>query len=69
MRQIAADADLAVAAARAAFQQGTWAHLAPAQRKRVLIRFADLLLAFPGQPEDIPERTRKPARALRDTSL
>ncbi|WEF25932.1 type II toxin-antitoxin system Phd/YefM family antitoxin [Paracoccus sp. S3-43] len=31
--------------------------------------FADLLLAFPGQPEDIPERTRKPARALRDTSL
>ncbi|WCE07225.1 aldehyde dehydrogenase [Pseudomonas sp. JBR1] len=41
----AADADLAVAAARAAFQKGTWAHLAPAQRKRVLIRFADLLLA------------------------
>ena len=31
--------------------------------------FADLLLAFPDQPEDIPERTRKPARALRDTSL
>ena len=28
-----------------------------------------VLLAFPGQPEDIPERTRKPARALRDTSL
>lgn len=31
--------------------------------------FADLLLAFPGEPEDIPERTRKPARALRDTGL
>ena len=27
--------------------------------------FADLLLAFPGGPEDIPERSRKPARALR----
>jgi len=31
--------------------------------------FADLLLAFPGEPVDIPERTRKPARALRDTGL
>lgn len=28
--------------------------------------FADLLLAFPGEPDDIPERCRKPARALRD---
>lgn len=28
--------------------------------------FADLLLAFPGEPDDIPERSRKPARALRD---
>jgi len=27
--------------------------------------FADLLLAFPGEPSDIPERRRKPARALR----
>ena len=27
--------------------------------------FADLLLAFPGEPGDIPERSRKPARALR----
>lgn len=30
--------------------------------------FADLLLAFPGQPEDIPARSRNPARALRDTN-
>ncbi|WP_374445215.1 type II toxin-antitoxin system Phd/YefM family antitoxin [Stella sp.] len=29
--------------------------------------FADLLLAFPGEPRDIPERRRKPARALGDT--
>lgn len=27
--------------------------------------FADLLLTFPGEPQDIPERRRKPARALR----
>jgi len=31
--------------------------------------FADLLLAFPGEPADIPERRRKPARALSDTGL
>ena len=31
--------------------------------------FADLLLAFPGEPGDIPERSRKPARALRDAGL
>jgi hypothetical protein len=28
--------------------------------------FADLLFAFPGEPGDIPERYRKPARALSD---
>ncbi|UEM23755.1 type II toxin-antitoxin system Phd/YefM family antitoxin [Skermanella mucosa] len=28
--------------------------------------FADLLLAFPGEPGDIPERSRKPARTLED---
>ena len=31
--------------------------------------FADLLLAFPGEPGDIPERSRKPARALRGANL
>lgn len=31
--------------------------------------FADLLLAFPGEPGDIPEPSRKPARALRDVGL
>jgi antitoxin Phd len=29
--------------------------------------FADLLLAFPGEPGDIPERSHKPARTLRDS--
>ena len=41
----AADAELAVAAARRTFDSGIWARQAPAQRKRVLIAFADLLLA------------------------
>ncbi|GEO39951.1 prevent-host-death family protein [Skermanella aerolata] len=31
--------------------------------------FADLLLAFPGDAEDIPERLRKPARTLTEDSL
>ena len=38
-----ADVDLAVAAARAAFDDRRWAGKAPAQRKRVLIKFADLV--------------------------
>lgn len=31
--------------------------------------FAELLLAFPGEPGDIPARSRKPARALRDSAV
>ena len=41
----AADVDAAVAAARAAFEDRRWASLAPAVRKRVLIKFADLVVA------------------------
>ena len=40
-----ADAERAVASARAAFEAGSWAKLAPAKRKAVLIRCADLLEA------------------------
>nr|MDP2190579.1 aldehyde dehydrogenase [Rhodoferax sp.] len=40
-----ADVDAAVVAARAAFEDQRWRGLAPAQRKRIMIRFADLLLA------------------------
>ncbi len=40
-----ADIDAAVRVARAAFEDRRWAGQAPAQRKRTLIRFADLLLA------------------------
>ncbi|AXA67368.1 MULTISPECIES: aldehyde dehydrogenase [Pseudomonas] len=42
---MAEDAERAVRAARASFARGDWAHQAPAQRKRVLIAFAELLLA------------------------
>jgi 4-guanidinobutyraldehyde dehydrogenase/NAD-dependent aldehyde dehydrogenase len=39
-----ADVDLAVAAARRAFERGSWARLPPRERKRVLLHFAELLL-------------------------
>ncbi|WP_273820610.1 aldehyde dehydrogenase [Pseudomonas asplenii] len=42
---MAEDAELAVQAARASFERGDWRNQAPAQRKRVLIGFADRLLA------------------------
>jgi len=38
-----ADVDIAVSAARAAFDDGRWASFAPAKRKRILLKFADLL--------------------------
>ncbi len=41
-----ADVNAAVAAARAAFEDRRWAGQAPAARKRVLIRFADLVLDY-----------------------
>ena len=40
----AADIDAAVACARAAFEDRRWAGKAPAARKRILIKFADLVL-------------------------
>ncbi|WP_417547837.1 aldehyde dehydrogenase [Marinobacter segnicrescens] len=40
-----ADAEQAVIAARQAFEQGGWSRLAPTERKRVLIRFAELIEA------------------------
>jgi len=41
----AADVDAAVAAARAAFEDRRWAGKAPAARKRILIKFAEQLIA------------------------
>jgi 4-guanidinobutyraldehyde dehydrogenase / NAD-dependent aldehyde dehydrogenase len=40
----AADVDLAVTAARRAFERGSWSRQPPRERKRVLLRFAELLL-------------------------
>ena len=39
------DIDRAVSTARAAFEDRRWAGMSPAERKRALIRFADLLMA------------------------
>lgn len=39
----AEDADTAVVSARAAFESGVWSQKAPAERKRVMIRFAELI--------------------------
>jgi gamma-glutamyl-gamma-aminobutyraldehyde dehydrogenase len=41
----AADIDAAVGAARAAFEDGRWSRKAPVARKKVLLRFAELILA------------------------
>lgn len=41
----AADVDLAVAAARKAFDAGPWPRLAPKERKRLLLRYADVIEA------------------------
>lgn len=38
-----ADADIAVQVARASFESGVWAKQAPAQRKNVMLKFADLI--------------------------
>ncbi len=40
-----ADVDLAVAAARRAFESGVWSRQPPRERKRVLLRFAELIVA------------------------
>src|SRR5436305_8713127 len=40
-----ADVDRAVAAARAAFESGVWSRRAPAERKKVLLKLAALMLA------------------------
>ncbi|MEB6589048.1 aldehyde dehydrogenase [Pseudomonas asiatica] len=40
-----AEVDLAVASARRAFEQGPWPRMAPAERKKVLLRLAELIMA------------------------
>ena len=48
-----ADAELAVAHARRAFDGGEWSRLAPTRRKRVLLRLAELMEAHRTEP--VPE--------------
>ena len=36
--------EIAVKAARAAFDKGTWANMAPAQRKRIMLKLAELMM-------------------------
>jgi gamma-glutamyl-gamma-aminobutyraldehyde dehydrogenase len=45
----APDVDKAVKAARKAFESGTWSRMKPADRKKVLLKFADLLEANAGE--------------------
>ncbi|KEY87991.1 aldehyde dehydrogenase [Pseudomonas capeferrum] len=40
-----AEVDLAVATARRAFEQGAWSRMAPVDRKKVLLRLAELIMA------------------------
>lgn len=40
-----AEVDLAVASARRAFEQGPWPRMAPGERKKVLLRLAELIMA------------------------
>src|SRR5262245_55196617 len=44
-RAAAADVDAAVRSARAAFDDGRWAGKSPAQRKKLLLRFSEKILA------------------------
>ncbi len=41
----AVDVDLAVASARKAFDEGSWSRMAPQERRKVLLRFSELILA------------------------
>ena len=40
----AADVDDAVKSARAAFEAGTWSRMAPQDRRRIMLRFSELIL-------------------------
>ena len=39
------------------------------ERLALVPSLADLLLAFPGEADDLPARSRKPARVLRDNQF
>jgi gamma-glutamyl-gamma-aminobutyraldehyde dehydrogenase len=66
----AADIDLAVRAARRAFEDGRWSRLAPADRKKVLLRFADLVEAASDELATLDAiEAGKPITDTRDVDL
>ena len=66
----AADVDRAVAGARAAFESGAWARAAPKERKRVLLRLAELMREHADELALLETLDMgKPIRESRDTDV
>jgi gamma-glutamyl-gamma-aminobutyraldehyde dehydrogenase len=66
----AEDVDRAVAAARRAFDDGRWSRLAPADRKRILLRFADAIEAHAEELATLDAlEAGKPISDCRDVDL
>jgi acyl-CoA reductase-like NAD-dependent aldehyde dehydrogenase len=64
------DIDAAVAAARRSFEDGRWSRLAPADRKTVLLRFADLIEASADELATLDSlEAGKPITDTRDVDL
>ena len=64
------DVDLAVGSARAAFDDGRWAHLDPTARGEVLVRFADLVAAHaPDLATRISLEMGKPVREALEVEI
>jgi gamma-glutamyl-gamma-aminobutyraldehyde dehydrogenase len=64
------DIDLAVAAARRSFEDGRWSRMAPADRKKVLLRFADLIEASTDELATLDSlEAGKPITDTRDVDL
>jgi cysteine desulfurase len=58
-----ADVDAAVKAARAAFDKGTWANMPPANRKRIMLKLAELMPARLAQALTVSARDLEIRRA------
>jgi len=66
----AVDIDLAVQAARRSFEDGRWSRMAPADRKKVLLRFADLIEAASDELATLDSlEAGKPITDTRDVDL
>jgi gamma-glutamyl-gamma-aminobutyraldehyde dehydrogenase len=66
----AVDIDLAVQAARRSFDDGRWSRLAPAERKKLLLRYADLIEASSDELATLDSlEAGKPITDTRDVDL